>query len=75
MFDILQTIQPILAGVLLVLAEAFAGWCLWMSVRSDIGFHTFGPVSGGEIALTRRSHSADVKPSRSQASHVPATSA
>jgi len=75
MFDFLAMIEPYVVGLGLVFWEIFIGWCIWASVRTEIGFDRGQPVSDGHVEPVHRARSSGHRSRRSWRSHVPATSA
>lgn len=75
MLDFIAVIEPYVVGLGLAFWEIFVGWCIWSSVRAEIGFGRGQPVSEGHIEPAHRTHSSGSRPRRSSQTYTPATSA
>lgn len=75
MFQTIELIEPYFVGSALLSWEAFIGWCLWESIRTDVGLHGKRPVSEGYLDTLDRALVREDRPVRSKAPYVPATSA
>jgi hypothetical protein len=75
MFQTIEMIEPYFVGFALLFWEALVGWCLWESIRSDVGLHRERPVSNGYMETLNRAPVRDDRPARSKTPYVPATSA
>jgi hypothetical protein len=75
MLQTIELIEPYFVGFALLFWEAFVGWCLWGSIRTDVGLHRGRPISEGHLDTLNRALIREDRPARERAPYVPATSA
>ena len=75
MFQTIELIEPYLVGLALLLWESFVGWCLWASIRSDVGLDRGRPVSEGHIETDKPSLVRGDRSAATRTPYVPTASA